>query len=280
MILFCVASASVAHAALLHTNGPIITNPTGGTGPIAGLPISQAEGFNIPGQTFLFSTTGVNATVAINTSVAENFVVPAGGWDLDTLTVYAFQTSQTSATVTSVRVNLWPAAPFSANSPPPIPDPLPQPVLSVPLDLSAGTGVFVCHRQSPTSTSTVRPVYAYTVPLDGLPDSGRLSEGEYWIEWSFVGASSPSANVFTPLVTPRSAAFDLNARLYNSITGSGSERSWFEGREGFVAGVSDGRPYALPFELHGSAIPEPTLTTAFAAAGVGSLLRRNLRSRR
>lgn len=247
-----------APADILFDNGPFVTNPTGGTGQIAGLPISQSEGFTIPGSSFIYSTTGVSASYADNTKVAEDFVVPAGGWDLDSVTLFAFQTSQTTATVHTIRINLWTATPYSAGSPPPVPDPLPQPVLAEPLVLSAGPGTFVCHRQSPSGTSTVRPVFAYTVSLDGLPNGGLLSEGTYWLEWSFEGAASPSPRCFTPLVTPRASAFNLNARLFNSIDGSaGGPREWFEGREGYSPPASEGRPYALPFVLTGTVVPEP-----------------------
>jgi hypothetical protein len=244
-----------ARAGTLFDNGPIVTNPTGGTGAIAGQPISTAESFPIGGG-LTAATLGVGATQSALTAVADNFVVPAGGWDLDTLTVFAFQTSQTTPTITDVYVNLWTAAPFSADSPPPLPDPLPQPVLAQPLHLAAGPGTFVAHRESGSATSTVRPVFSYTVSLDGLPDGGHLSPGEYWIEWSMNGATSPSANVFAPLVTPRTQAFDLNARLFNSPF-SGSVRQWFEGREGFIDAANPGRPYALAFTLGGTALPEP-----------------------
>ncbi len=271
------AAATPVLADILFDNGPIITNPTGGTGAIAGLPISQADGFMIPGNPFNFSTTGVAATFATSTAAADNFVVPAGGWDLDTVTLFAFQTSQTTPTIENIRINLWTAAPFSPGSPPPLPDPLPQPILSAPLVLDAGEGTFVCHRQSPTGTGTVRPVFAYSVSLDGLPNAGVLPEGEYWIEFSFEGALSPSQNVFTPLVTPRTAAFDLNARLLNAIDGNPeSPRVWFEGREGFVPDVSDGRPYALPFILNGTPVPTPS---AIAALGALLALHRRRRAR-
>ena len=251
--------AAVASADLLYSNGPFITNPIGGTGAIAGLPISNADPFTVPGSTFNFSTTGVAATHATNTKSADNFVVPAGEtWDLDAVTLYAFQTSQTTPTVTAIRVNLWTAAPFSANSPAPVPSPLPVPLLAEPLVLPAGTGTFVAHRQSATSTSTVRPVFAYTVSLDSLPSGGVLQPGEYWLEWQFEGALSPSPNVFQPLVTPRTLVMGHNARLYNSLTGSGPERSWFEGREGYSPPESEGRAYELPFELHGALIAPPT----------------------
>lgn len=252
------AIAGAANAAVLHDNGPFITNPTGGTGSIAGLPISNADGFTVPGSTFVFSTTGVAATVATATAAADDFTVPAGGWDLDTLTLFAFQTTQTTPRVTQVHLNLWTSAPFSAGSPGPLPDPIPQPLLAAALVLDAGPGTFVAHRQSATSTGTVRPVFSYTVSLDAFPDLGRLGAGTYWLEWSFSGALTPSPNVFMPLVSPRTSVTDHNARLLNSLSGAaGDPRVWFEGREGFVPGQAEGRAYELPFILGGTPIPAP-----------------------
>lgn len=265
-----VATSEKLHAARLFSNGPLITDPTGGTGPIAGQPLSRADSFPLS-PTLSAATTGVGATHSLGVAVAENFVVPAWGWDLDAVTVYAFQTSQTTPTVTDVYINLWPSAPYSADSPPPRPDPLPTPVLATPLHLAAGPGTFVAHRVSGSSTSTVRPIFAYTVSLDGLPDAGVLGPGEYWLEWSMDGATSPSANVFVPLVSPRTAAYDLNARLYN-IPLPGMPFSWFEGREGYQNEANPGRPYALAFELHGTELPEPAAGSLLVAAAV--LLRR------
>ncbi|MBX3357331.1 MAG: hypothetical protein KF745_02775 [Phycisphaeraceae bacterium] len=274
VVCVALATAAPASAGVLFNNGPIVTNPTGGTGAIAGLPISQADGFTVPGSTFIFSTTGIGATVPANVSVAEDFTVPAGpGWDLDSVTLFAFQTSQTTPTVTSVRLNLWTAAPFSAGSPAPLPDPLPQPVLSVPLTLAAGPGTFVAHRQSPTSTSTVRPVFSYTVSLDSLPNGGVLAPGTYWLEWSFEGAATPSSNVFVPLVSPRTAVPEHNARLFNALNSSDT-RDWFEGREGFVAGESEGRAYSLPFVLGGTVVPTPASGMGLAIGAAAALRRR------
>lgn len=251
--------ATSTRAAVLYDNGPIVTDPSGGTGSISGLPISRADPFTIPGSSFGFSTTGIGATVSQNTSVAENFTVPAGAtWDLSAVTLFAYQTSQTTPSISAIRINLWTAAPFNSGSPDNVPDPLPQPVLATALTIPAGPGSFTCHRQSPTSTATVRPVFAYTVALDGLPDGGLLSAGTYWLEWSFDGALTPSPTVFTPLVSPREHAPDWNARQFNALDGQpASPRVWFEGREGYVAGVADGRGFALPFILHGSAVPTP-----------------------
>lgn len=267
---------AVTQADVLWDNGPIITNPTGGTGAIAGQPISNADGFTVPSSTFVFSTTGVAATVATNTAAADDFVVTGPGWDLDSVTLFAFQTSQTTPTVTAIHINLWTTTPFNANSPAPVPDPLPQPVLASKLILTAGTGQFVVHRQSVTSTSTNRPVFAYTVSLDGLPNGGLLGPGTYWLEFAFDGATSPSANVFTPLVSPRTAVENHNARLLNSLDGSaGGPRAWFEGREGYVSDDIPGRAYALPFVLNGTVVPEPASISLLILAG-STLLRRRI----
>jgi hypothetical protein len=247
----CVLTPGVHAQSVLHSNGTFVTNPTGGTGSIAGLPISRADGFNVPGSTFLFSTTGVNATNAIGTWLAEDFTVPEGeSWTISQLTFYAFQTSQTTPTVTSIRVNFWDATPYSATSPGPVPDPLPMPLMDQPFELVPAAGSLVAHRQSPSSTGTVRPVFPYTVTL---PDDGvTLASGTYWVQFNFSGAASPSQNVFTPLISPRTQLSVHNCRLLNSIDGSaGGPRIWFEGREGFVEGQAEGRAYSVPFEVRG-----------------------------
>jgi hypothetical protein len=235
----------------LFSNGQIVSNPTGGTGAIAGQPVCQADSFVNPLTGGLLSSIGVASTVATETACADNFRVPAGGWNLDTGTFYAFQTGQSVPSITMIHINLWTAPPFNAQSPAPVPDPLPQPVLAAAVQIPVTGGTFVCHRTSHSNTSTNRPVFAYTIPLDALPNQGKLAPGEYWLQWSFVGASSPTANVFMPLAL-RSSSFDFNSRLLNTLTGVSTDpRSWFEGREGFVSGVSEGRAYALPFDLAG-----------------------------
>lgn len=270
---FAAAAAVVAAAGLvpqagadvLFDNGPIVTNPTGGTGPIEGQPISNADGFPW-GPGLIASTAGVGAFVPEGTSAADDFVVPAGGWDLDALTVYAYQNGQTTATVSRITVNLWTSTPGEGGAP----------VLASPLVLDAGEGVFVAHRQSPSGTDTVRPVFAYTVDLDGLPEAGRLDEGTYWIEFSFDSDAAPGSRAYTPLVSPREEAFNHNAHLYN-VPFAGSPLMWFEGREGYQSEQEPGRAYALPFQLTGTAIPEPASLGLVAAGGLLMRRRRTVR---
>ena len=271
-----IVSSSV-QASLLHDNGGFVTNPTGGTSSIAGQPISQCDPFYFPNNPFGFSTTGVGAAASLDNALADDFTVTGQGWNLDSLTVYAFQTSQTSASVTSVRINLWNAAPYNAGSPGTLPNPLPQPLFANDLVLPAGTGTFIAHRQSPTGTATNRPVFAYTVSLDGLPDQGQLAPGNYWIEWSFDGPTTPSAFIYTPLVTPRTQTDDWNARQYSSLSGQPADpRVWFEGREGYQSELVPGRAFELPFILNGTLLPEPgALSLIGLTMMVGSRRRRS-----
>lgn len=281
--LILVSATSVGSAATLWSNGTIVTNPTGGTGPIAGLPISTAENYPLPGSSLNAATTGVAAGTttisgqSVQLKAADDFYVPDGNWDIDAITVYGFQTYSSSATtyaqtVTQVMLNLWDQTPYTAASPDlPPGTPIPQPLLSVPLSFDVtGQGTLVGHRVSGISTNTVRPVYSWTVPADALPNGGKLAPGHYWLEMSFIGDGPQTDNVFVPLVTPRAQNADHNARLFN-VPFSGAPLSWFEGREGFSASLNvPGRAYSLPFELVGT--PEPASLSLLAGAGV--LLRR------
>lgn len=283
LAVLSVSSASFgAVPRLLHSQGPIITSPNGGTGVIAGQPLSKAEAF--PFGTLTATTTGVGATKVVNTAAADDFYVPDGGWDVDAVTLYAFQTYPSAATtfaptINKVYVNLWTATPYLADSPDlPAGTPIPTPVLSAPLtfDVTAADATFVGHRVSGSSTNTVRPIYSYTVSLDGLPDSGKLAAGHYWLEFAFDGTGPQTTTAFVPLVTPRaSVENDPNARLLNAPFG-GSQRTWFEGREGFNSATGDpGRAYTLPFEIIGT--PEPATLAAIGGSLAVAAVRRRRR---
>lgn len=276
--LAIVAISTSVHAGVLFDNGPVVTNPTGGTGSIAGQPISSPQGIpsSPPGGPTSY-TTGVGASWNENVRVADDFIVLGEGWDLDSVSLFAFQSGATGPTVTHAYINLWMAPPFSANSPPPLPDPLPQPVLAASLEVPVSGASFVAYRQSTTGTSSAtRPIYRYEFSLDGLPNAGVLSPGSYWLEWSLLGtgtAGTSAGRVWVPPVTPREAAPNLNARLFAAIDGNpATPYSWFEGREiqWFQSGTSwTGQfvqPYALPFLLHGTVLPEPAVPGGLAAA--------------
>lgn len=264
--------SSATQAGVLFSNGPLITAPTGGTSSIAGLPISRTE-----------SGTSVGRTIRgqFGHAVADDFAFSGPAWDLDSATFYVYLSGQnlTNPTgadnpVTHVRLNLWTDVPFSAGSPPPVPTPIPTPVFGDDLVLPVTSASFVGHRTAATSTASIRPVYAITVSLDGVPELESLDAGTYWLEWSYL-ANDPNALLNTPLVTPRAEAFNLNGRQLNVFDSTGTV-AWFEARDGFTA-TNPGLAMAFPFELSGSVIPEPSVLGAAALITLGTLRSRGNR---
>ena len=258
LFLLSTVACTVAGAAPLFTNGPVITSPTGGTSSILGLPISRTE-----------TGTGLGRTSRSfrGEAIADNFTVPAGGWDLATATFYVYvsgvsDTNPATTSIDRVSVNLWPAAPFSANSPAPLPNPLPTPLFPAAVELPVVSATFVGHRTSATSTASIRPLFAVTVSLDGLPNAGMLSAGSYWLQWSYGSSTATDPSASSPLVSPRASATDIDGRQFNFIGFGPPESSWFEPRDGFTS-TNPGLPMAFPFELSGTAIPEPA-AVAFA----------------
>lgn len=253
----CLAVVSVASLPasgdLLFSNGPLITG-TSNVGVTSGEPISQPEGFTSSGGLTL-TTAGISVK---NFKAADDFFLPVP-CDLDSVTLYAFQ-NQSSAlagtkipTVVSGTFNLWNTMPVTGGTP----------MLTVPLTVAPTSSTFVGWRQSavPGTTNGTRPIFAYTFPLNGLPNGGLLPAGTYWIEWQLSNAPS-TANVFTPIVSPRAQAHNLNLRLFGNI---GSGPQWFETWEG---GDPNGppRPAAAPMRINGTFIPEPATAGLLAAA--------------
>lgn len=259
----------IAHAALLWDNGPLITNPTGGTSSILGLPISRTEtGTNL----------GRTSRTFRNEAIADDFTVPASGWDLSTATFYVYvsgvsETNPTTTSINRVTVNLWNAGPFSANSPDPRPDPLPTPIFAQNVELPVISATFIGHRTSATSTASIRPMFALTVSLDGLPNAGVLSGGEYWIQWSYGSTTVNDPSASSPIVTPRASAQDLDARQFNYIGFGPLENSWFEPRDGFTS-TNPGLSMAFPFQLTGAVIPEPSSVALLIPASMLLMHRR------
>lgn len=256
---------------LLFSNGPLITDPAGGTASIAGLPISQTEAGTSIGRT---------ARAALGHALADDFFIPAPGWQIEKATFYVYLSGQnlthpTAADnpVTHVRVNLWTDVPFSAGSPGTLPDPLPHPLFETAVDLPVIEAEFIGHRTASTSTASIRPMFAITVSLEDLPNNGNLTAGDYWLEWAYLG-DNPNAFFNTPLATPRAEAFNLNARQFNVFDAT-NVVAWFEARDGFTP-TNPGLAMAFPFELYGRVVPEPRGWLQLAAGVCMLTIRRSV----
>lgn len=250
------ALVSAAHAAVVWDNGPLITG-TSTTGVTAGDPISFPQVY--PGLITATAGTSIKSF-----KDAEDFVLTQTT-NLDTFTFYGWQSQSSTVagtknnpTVTGATINLWNTTPVTGGSP--MYTSVTVPVLS---------STFVGWRESPVPGVTVgtRPMFAYTVSLDSLGGDANLAPGTYWIEWQVTSTSA--SNVFTPLVTPREQAYNLNLRLFGTLSGS---QQWFETWES--GSPSFESPEAAPFILNGTVIPEPAALAPLALAGAALLARK------
>jgi hypothetical protein len=254
---------SAAHAAVLFSNGPHITGPAG-SGITAPDPISSPEAFTTSGG--LITTTAGISVKAFR--AADDFTL--SDWTyLTNVTLYAFQTQSSAQagskvpTVVSAQLNLWTAVPGTAGA---------SPVLTTPITVAPTASPFSAWRQStvPGTTNGTRPIFAYTFPLSSLPDSGLLAPGTYWLEWQ-LSNTPQTANLFSPLVTPRAQAFNRNFRLFG-VPFSGAQPQWFESWEG--GDPNSPRPFAVPMHISGTIVPEPTAPACLLPAAMLILRRR------
>ena len=162
----------------------LITHPGGGAG---GLDDSRLQVTSL-GMT----TLGAGAQQTVPNRVADDFVVPAGGWSINEIEVYTYQTgSTTTSTLTGITFQIW-------NGPP----------------NAGGTVVFgdtTTNRQTSTAFTNIfrtseTSVGNTTRPIMSITASGLdidLPAGTYWLDWSMSGtlASGPWAPPITILGT-------------------------------------------------------------------------------
>lgn len=175
--LFAVAllAGQSANAQLLFDNGPIVTHAGQGAGG-TDLSVLQDTSLNL-------NILGVGHQVQFANRVADDFVVPSGGWIVDSIVFYAYQTgSPTTSPITTVRFQVWDTIPY----------------------VSGGSIVFgdtTTNRMTSTKwsgawrvtqltmTSTQRPIMRQLCVING---GMTLSEGTHWIEWQSDGNQSLS----------------------------------------------------------------------------------------
>ena len=169
----CVASPALGQ--VLYDNGPLVTNPGAGAGGLDASALQTGLGLTIYG----FGAQQLNAN-----RIADDFTVPAGGWNIGTVTLYSYQTGAASPTITGVNVQIWNGVPGAAGS-------------------SVVFGDTTTNRLSPANPVIMSNIMR---PLDtNLLETGRqlqvvtadigttLPAGTYWLDWQFNGtlASGP-----------------------------------------------------------------------------------------
>jgi hypothetical protein len=199
--------AWMAPLASLYDNGPLVTNPGAGAG---GKDASAL-------QTSVGNTSyGSNVSASNSFRAADDFTVPAGGWTVDKVTLFTYQTgSTTTSTITGANLRIWNGVPGAAGS-------------------TVVFGDTTTNRMASTAFSNI-----YRVLDTGLTDSNRpimavvvtvgttLPAGTYWLDWQLSGslASGPWAPPVTIVGAtgkPGANAMQYDGTTWAAVTDGGS----------------------------------------------------------
>lgn len=159
--------------ALLLDSGPLVTHVGGGFG--------GADASRLQVTSLAMTTLGSGASVASGTRVADDFTVPAPGWNVSTITFFTYQTgSTTTCTITDARVQIWNGPPNAGGV-----------VVfgDTTTNRFASCAFTNIYRDSETSAlNSTRPIMAVTTTV-----STNLPAGTYWVDVQLGGslASGP-----------------------------------------------------------------------------------------
>jgi len=201
---------------MLYNNGPLVTHPGGGPG---GSDYSLLEAPN--------TTWGFGVQVASGNRLADDFDVPAGGWDIDSIIVFAYQSfSTTTSTFTAVNMRIWDGEPGATGAT----------VIwgDVATNIMTDTYWSNCYRGS-TLTNTDRPVMRNVCTTTGL----SLDEGTYWVDWQLDGTLT-SGPWGPPITIPGQPE-----------TGNGIQYTTTGGAWAPALDNGSGLQQGLPFEIWG-----------------------------
>jgi hypothetical protein len=208
--------------AVLHDNGPLVTNPGGGSG---GADISELQ------TAIGMGTYGFGHQVSAGNRIADDFdVVDAAGWHIDTITFFAYQTgAPTSGTITAVNLQIWDNVPGTGT------------VVwgddTTNVMTSTGwTNIYRVLDTAPTDTQRAIMANVVTVNVD-------LPQGTYWLDWQSDG--SLSSGPWAPPITILGQTTTGNAMQYTTTNGF-----W-----DVVVDGGTGTGQGFPFIIEGDILP-------------------------
>jgi hypothetical protein len=236
----------------LYSQTSIVTNPGAG--------FNGADASRIATGATLF---GSGATQGSN-RLADDFTVPASGWLVDSISVYAYRTNTytypPASPFTGITLNIWNGVPGAGGS---------IIASSNTLGSTNWTGIYRVNNTT-TLTNAQRPVMNVAALFPNL----LLTQGTYWADWSLTAGGT----LFVPPLTTTSGTLVTgNARQFTNSTST-----W--------ADVIDAgnptplpRPVDFPFAVSGS-IPTPVPfefdpTAGIVFLGAGWLVRRTLKKK-
>ena len=223
-----------APAAILYDNGPLVTHPGGGAGGADASAVQTA---------LLQSTYGFGHALASGFRMADDFTVPAGGWNVTQITFFAYQTgSTTTSTINHINLRIWDGPPGVGS------------VVfgDTTTNLFAGSSFSNDYRVLDTDlTPNNRPIMADVATVVTF-----LPAGTYWVDWQTGGtlASGPWAPPVSLLGL--AAKPGANGQQFNP-TVPAPPGTWSPAIDTGSGAVQD-----LPFIIEGTVAGGPAITMA------------------
>lgn len=222
-----------APANLIYDAGPLVTNPTGGSG---GAPLSALQtGLTV----FGYSAVGTF-------SVADDFATN-GPWTVHGVELLCYQTGATAPSITGVFLEIYNGDPATtgvpiAGSPGFANNLVTTPGYGV---TNTMTGIYRALESAPTGTTRQIQSVVVGFPSPLVLDSSAIAGGRYWLRWQLAG--SVASGPWVPPITVLGSLATGSSYQHNGTT--------------YAAVVDSGNGQGLPFRLYGTSTSLPQLTT-------------------
>lgn len=242
---FCFAALGVsASAATIYDNGPLVTHPGGGPG--------GADASRVQTVSLGFSTLGFTASNTGSFRLADDFPVTGAGWQVDSITVFAYQTgSTTTSTFNFGSLQIWDGIPGAGGA-----------IIfgDTTTNRLLATTFSNIYRDTETSTgNSQRPIMANTLTVGMF-----LTPGVYWIDYNLGGTLASG---------PFSAPISILGQVTTGDALQFNGTSWVPIDDTSAGTQLQGIPFLVNSST--SQLPEPS-SFLLAAAGIlaASLVRR------
>lgn len=181
---------------VLHDNGPFVTHPGGGFGGADASALQTNLGLNVYGFGHALSS---------GFRVADDFTVPAPGWQVSAITFFAYQTgSTTTSTINHINLRIWDGPPGAPGSAVVFGD--------TATNRLAGTSFTNVYRPIITNLlESARPMMANVATV-----VTTLAPGTYWLDWQTGGTLGSGPWVVPVTILGQTAPAGANARQFDT----------------------------------------------------------------
>lgn len=240
-LIFAITGAAMANI----DHAQLINKPGQGTGAIAGGDLSQLEtgelNFGLGAQKVGTTTSNI---------VADDFQVSGGGFIVDKICFFTYQTGATATSITGVNYAIGGSATTSLTT-----------ASSFSVNWWNPNGVGVYRNNVGDTTSSNRRIQVVEVDVTDF----TLGAGTHFLSFQFTG--SLASGPWCPPLPTSNASHGLNA--LQSINGG----AFAAVGNGTVGGQAVGCD--LPFIVKGQAVPEPATMSVLALGALAAIRRRN-----